>query len=350
LRRFGNVSLGALDLDAADRYYAGALAIAHEIGSAAEENNVLNGIALVSESRGDLSKAAAIFRQLLALNRQTQNQSGEQRSLSNLGDVLLDMGAVDAARENMEPAVKIARALGMHEALADDLASIADVDRIQGNLPRSLEACEEAWANAREAGAVNSQIAVLARKAEILLAQDDLTGARATLREYDSLRSHRVDATAWSDWLLAGSIAFAAHQPAEAASLAAGAVRKTAALRLPWEQARAEALLAEALLAQGDAAKARASAEQAWARIRDSQNGLARLEVGISYARVTGQPDRLPAIVSEARSRHAFGLELEGRLAQAQLSRDGSQLAALRTEALSRGFRYLARRAAEAGR
>jgi TolB-like protein len=349
LRRFGNVSLGALDLDAADRYYAGALAIAREIGSVAEESNVLNGMALASEGRGDLSNAAAVLRQLVALSRQTQGQRGEQSSLANLGDALLAMGEVDAARQNIEPAVKIARTLGAHEALADDLASMADVYRMQGNLPRALEVCEEAWANAREAGAVNSQIAVLSRKASILLAEDDLAGARATLRQYDRLGTAGVDVSAWRDWLLPAAIELAAHHPAEAAVWADNAIKQTATHRLPGDQARAEALLAESLLAQGERAKARTSAEQAWTRMRGSQNRLALLEVGISYARATGQADVLPAIVSEARSRQAYELELEARLAQAQLSGDSSQLAALRTEALSHGFRYSARRAAEAG-
>jgi TolB-like protein len=349
LRRFGNAALGALDLDDAARYYDRALAIAREIGSAAEESNVLNGMALVSESRGDLSQAAALQGQLVALSRQTGNHNGEQRSLSILGDVLLAMGEVDAARENIEPAVKIARSLGAHDALAGDLASMADVYRIQGNLPRAMEACEEAWVNAREAGAVNSQIAVLARKAEILLAEDEPTGARATLQKYDRLRTRGPDMAAWTDWLLPASVEFAMRRPTEAAALANNAIKDTAAHRLPWEQARAEALLAEILLAQGERAKARASAEQAWALVRDSQNRIARLEVGISYARVTRQAAGLPSIVSEARTRHAYELELDGRLAEAELSRDSSQLAALRNEALSRGFRYLARRAAEFG-
>jgi eukaryotic-like serine/threonine-protein kinase len=348
LRRFGNVSLGALDLDTADRYYAGALAIAREIGSVGEQSNVLNGMALASEGRGDPRKAAGILTQLVALSRQTQNRRGEQSSLANLGDALLAMGEVDAARQSIEPAVKIARTLGAHEALADDLASMADVYRIQGDLARALQVCEEAWAHAREAGGVNSQIAALSRKASILLAQDDLAAARATLRQYDRLGTGGVDVSAWTDWLLPAAIELAAHRPAEAAVLADKAIRETAAHRLPWDQARAEALLAESLLAQGERAKARTSAEQAWTRVRNSQNRLARLEVGISYARVTGQADGLPSIISEARSRHAYELELEGRLAEGQLSRDGAQLAALRIQALSHGFRYLARRAGEA--
>lgn len=348
LRRFGNVSFGELDLDGADRYYAGALAIAREIGSVAEEWNVLNGTALASEARGDLRKAAAILSQQQALSQQTQDQRGEQASLDNLGDALLAMGEVDAAREKIEAATKIARAVGNRQELADDLASMADVYRIQGDLPRALAVCEQALALAREAGAVNSQIAVLARKVRALLAEDDLAGAQAALREYDRLRAGGVNMSAWADWLLSASVAFAARQPAEAAVLAKDAAQNAGAHREPFDQARAEALLAESLLAQGERAKARASAEQSWARVRDSQYRLARLEVGISHARVTGQVEGLPSIVSEARSRHAYELELEGRLAEAELSHDASQLAAFRTEALSHGFRYLARRAAEA--
>jgi len=349
LRRFGNASLGALDLESADRYYGESLAIAREIGSAAEESNVLNGMALASVGRGDLKKAASVQQRLVALSRQTQDRGQEQRSLANLGDVLLYMGEVDAARENIEPASRIARDLGAHEALADDLASLADVYRIQGDLPRALEVCEEALANARAAGAVASQVAALSRQARLLLAEDDLSGARAALRQYDRLRTGGVDVSAWGDWLLPASIALASHQTAAAATLAADAAKNTAAHRLPWEQARAEALRAEALMNQAGDAEARATVQQAWERVRDSQHGLLRMEVGIAYARVTLQPDDLLPIIAEARCRHAYELELEGRLAQAQLSRNGSQLAALRTEAISRGFRYVARRAAEAG-
>ena len=348
LRRFGNTSFGALEMENADRYFAEALAIAREIGSVAEEFNVQNGRALASEARGDLTKAAAILSQLVALSGQIQDARGEQASLANLGDVLLGMGEVDAAGQKMEAAVKIARTLGVHAGVADDLASLADVYRIRGDLRRALSLAEEALANAREAGAVNSQIGTLSRKARVLLAEDDVAGARTALLEHNRLRAGAAYMSAWADRPLAASVAFAAHQPAAAAALANDAAKNAAEHREPWDEARAEAVLAESLLAQGDRAKARASAEQAWAHARDSQYRLVRLEVGISYARVTGQAGGLPSIVSEARSRHAYDLELEGRLAEAQLSRDRAQLAALRNEALAHGFRYVARRADEA--
>ena len=350
LRRFGNSSMMALDLDSADGYFAQALTLAREIGSLGEETNELNGMALSAHARGDLRNAAAIEERLVTLSRQTGQRGLEQSSLANLGDILLYMGQVNAARDHIEAAETIARAIHEPDALAEDLASRAELYLIQGDLPRALQLCGEALENARKSGAVNSQIAVLSRKVRVLLAGDDVAGARAALRDYQRLRGGNVNMTAMGDWNLAAAVAFAERKPAEAAALAADVVRKVSALRLPAQQARAEILLAESLLAQGERAKARASAGQAWSRVRDSQSRLLRMEVGTAYARVTGHTEVLPAIISEARSSGAYAPELEARLAQAELAHDPARLAAIRQEALSRGFRYLARRADESSR
>jgi hypothetical protein len=343
LRRFGNVSLVKLDLESADRYYAQALAIAHEIGSAAEECNVLNGMALVSAARGDPKKSAAIQERLLTIARRTQSPHLEQQSLNSLGDLLLSLGEVDAAKEKLEAATKIARGLGEREALADDLASLADLYRVHGDLSRALPLCQEALKNAREAGAVYSQVTTLSRMARILLAGGDLDGARKALDEYNRLRNGQHDMSILSDWTLPASVALAGHKPAEAAALATEAIRQTSAHRLPWEQAHAEAVLAESLFAEGDQEKARSAAEEAWTAQRDSQWRLARLEVGISYARVTGHAEELNRIIAEAHSMHAFQPELEARLARADLAHDAGEKAAVHADALSHGYLYLAR-------
>jgi eukaryotic-like serine/threonine-protein kinase len=343
LRRFGNVSLVKLDLDSADRYYAQALAIAHEIGSAAEECNVLNGMALVSAARGDPKKSAAIQERLLAIGRRTQSPHLEQQSLNSLGDLLLNLGEVEAAKEKLEAATKIARGLGVREALADDLASLADLYRVHGDLARALPLCQEALTNAREAGAVYSQVTALTRMARILLAAGDLDGARKALDEYNRLRNGEHDMSILSDWTLPASVALAGHNPAEAVALSDDAIRQTSAHRLPWEQAHAEALLAESLFAEGEQEKARSAAEEAWTAQRDSQWRLARLEIGIAYARVTGRTEELNRIIAEAHSTHAFQPELEARLARADLAHDAAERAAVHADALSHGYLYLAR-------
>jgi len=155
--------------------------------------------------------------------------------------------------------------------------------------------------------------------------------------------------SAWTDRDIAASLVLAEHHPSEAAALARDAARTAAAKRQPWFQARSEILLAEALLGQGMPDQARETAQQALNRIDNSQFRLIRLEVAIAYARVTRAPEALPFLIAEAHGRHAYELELEAKLAAAELSRDRGLLAAVLSEARSRGFRYQARRAAEAG-
>jgi hypothetical protein len=77
--------------------------------------------------------------------------------------------------------------------------------------------------------------------------------------------------------------------------------------------------------------------------VERSQCRLIAIEVGIARARVLSDAKSLPALVAEARSRQAYELELQGRLTKAELSHDGSQLAALRIEATNRGYRFLVR-------
>ena len=350
LRRLGNVSLVALDLVSANRYYREALQIAREIGSVAEEANVLNGMAMLEDGRGDLGKAAEIERRLIALGRETQNTGTQQSSLANLSDIMLASGEVDAAQENVEAALKVASAIGERESAADDLTSLAGIDRVKGDLQTARGLARQALANAEQTASIAAEMAAIEETARILMAQDDLPGAREAVRRAASLRNRGTDVSAWTDRAIAASLALAEHRLSEAATLAHDAAGAAASKRQPWFQARAEILLAEALLAQGLPEEARTAAQQALNRTQRSQFRLIRLEVAIAYARLTRAPEALPSLIAEAHRRHAYELELEAKLAAAELSRDRGLLVAVRTEALTRGFRYQARRAAEAGR
>ncbi len=342
-RRMGNADFAALNLGSADRNFAQALAIARQIGSLVEEANVLNGMALVSNARGDLKQSRELEERLVAIGEQTGNQRLEEASQANLAGALLEAGRIDAADGRIEAAIKIARAVGDRAAVADDLVSQAEVDRLRGDLALAGEACDEGLALSRQVALVNSPIAALAAKTRILLAADDLAGAQATFQEYDQLSKGAVDVSAFGDPSLPVAMALATGEASRAAMLAAALVRETAARGLTVQQARAEALLAEALFSQGKTAEARTAAESAWSKARGSQQRLDRLEVGITLARVARRPDLLPDLIAEARSSHAYELELKARMTTAQLAGDSQQLAAFRAEALSHGFKYLAR-------
>lgn len=344
-RRMGNADFAALDLEGADRNFAQALAIAREIGSLAEETNVLNGMALVSHARANLTHAEEIDDRLLAIGRQTGNLRLEQASQANLADTLLEEGRIDAAYEKVETATSMARAVGDRAAIADDLVSLAELERIRGDLVEADKTCREGLALSRETSSINTEISAFAERTRILLAADDLAGAQAAFEEYERLRKSGVDVSVFADRSLPVEMALAAGQSALAATLAEALVRETAAQGITVDQGRAEALLGKALLSQGKSAEARTAVESAWGAVRGSQLRLARLEISITLARVTGRPGLLPDLVSEAHSIHVYELELEARMAAAQLSGKTQELAALRREALSHGFKYMARSA-----
>jgi len=210
-------------------------------------------MALVSESRGDLSQAAA-FRGNWWRSAGRPVTTTRTAESVHPGDVLLAMGEVDAARENIEPredralSRRTRRPGGRLGQYGRCLPYSGESASRNGSLRRGMGECQGS-------GRREQPDPVLARKAEILLAEDEPTGARATLQKYDRLRTRGPDMAAWTDWLLPASVEFAMRRPTEAAALANNAIKDTAAHRLPWEQARAEALLAEILLAQGSGRK-----------------------------------------------------------------------------------------------
>jgi TolB-like protein len=342
-RRIGNADFAALNLESADRNFAQALSIAREIGSLAEEANVLNGMALVSQARDDLKHSQEIENRLVIIGNQIGNPRLEQASEANLAGALLDAGQIEAAQQKMSAALSIARAVGDRGAIADDLVSLAEMDRIRGDLATAGKTCDEGLELSREAAMVNAEVPALAAKTRILIAADDLAGAQAAFQEYTRLLKTGVNVSAFADRSLPVAMALATGQTASADELAAALVREMATQRLTFEQADAEALLAESLLSQGKPNEARTAAESAWARVRGSQHRLARLEIGITRAKVTARPDLLPELIAEAHSSHAYEIELKARMTAAQLEGRSEDLPALRGEALSHGFKYLVR-------
>lgn len=346
LRRTANARVvGALDLAGAERDYGDAIRLAREIGSPMEEANARNGMALALASHGDLHGSIAALREVVALGRKIPNTGIEEMGLDNLGEALRADGELDEARRDLQSALSIARASDHPDGAADELRTLAEIDEIEGDLGAARNTCEEAVALAGRT-ALQHRIDVLEQRARLLWMADDLAGARRALDDVARIPRSWPDASG-RDRLLRAVVALSAHQPADAVAFARQAVKTAANSRLVHEQARAEAVLARALLDSGQPEEARAVAQAATARVEHSQFRLVRLEVAIAQARVTGAVQALPDLIAEAHARHAYEWELEGRLAAAELSRNPAQLAALGTEAVSHRFHYVARQAAE---
>ena len=347
LRRVGNSRLVLMDLDGAERNYGEALKIARGIGSVEEESKILSGLAALQSFRGDLAENVRIQQQLIALSRVSQSRHQEQASLDLLAQALLELGKIEEARQAEQTALNIAREIGAQNGVAGELLTLSDISEREGNLSAARQSCGEA----QPLGARFSQeyhLAALQQKARLFLIDDDLAGARSALDEEAQARKNWPDSSGASHQLGA-RFALVVGKPAEAESLAREAIKIAAEHHLVHEQARAEALLGLALLAQGKSDAARTVMQQAMARIEHSQFRLIRLEVAIANACVTGAADQLPPLIREARTLNDYELEIEGRVASAQLAHNSAQLAAIQKEALSRGFRNIAREAAVPG-
>jgi len=347
LRRVGNSRVYLMDSDGAERNYAEALKIARGIGSVDEESNILSGLAALQSFKGDLAENVRVQEQLIALSRTSQNRHAEQAGLDDLAQALLEQGKIEEARQAEQTALRIAREIGAQIGVTGELLALSDIAEREGNLAAARQSCDEAQPLAARFPP-EYHVDALEQKARLLLIDDDLAGARRALDEEAQVRKTWPDGSG-AGHQLGARFALAAGKLPDAESLAREAIRIAADHRLVHEQARAEALLGLALLAQGKRDAARTVMQRAMARIDHSQFRLIRLEVAIANARVTGAADQLPPLIQEARTLNDYELEIAGRVASGQLSHNSAQLAAIQKEALSRGFRNIAREAEARG-
>jgi DNA-binding winged helix-turn-helix (wHTH) protein/tetratricopeptide (TPR) repeat protein/TolB-like protein len=362
----------------------------------------LNAIGTVLLARGDLAGARQRFDSVLTTSRQTGNRVDEGRSLSYQGLVLARLGSLGEARRLQEQAHEITQQIGdpvhgasMLAASAEVLMRLGDLPEAQrrlakalemkrqgenrlgiaetlglqaqlqarlGNLAEAKRLTGEQLALAREAGSRPLVASALQGSARWSLIEGDFPGARRQLEE--ALRDRAADGEeleAASARLDLADLTQLTGNPHEAARLASGVADWYGQRGMGGYRARALARLAQALLADGRRAPARTAAEQAEALAEAGEDLDLRLAVATATAPVraaTGDPasalDLLRWAVRESGRIGAVAAGLEARLQFGLLQRQtGDPAAAMATlqdvqrEAETRGFRWLARRAAE---
>jgi hypothetical protein len=295
-----------------------ALLLAREIGDIYLEGTLENDIGFIlrrmrlhAEALEKLYRARDIFRRL-------KRDVAVMVVTYNLGDVLADQGRVEAAAAEYESALSLSRSLEGKPYISHILELLGWVAIERGDLARGRTLCGEAHA---------------AADAEVLVTADAyLCIARIELDE--------------------GHFAAAAQQASKAAELFGNGGHVEG-------KARAQALQARALLADGRAQEAAASVAAARAAIAGIQSRRARAQVGVAAAQVqAAQPAQLAAaiaalreVVAEAEQTSSMVDQLEARLALADLlARAGDaegqqQFAAVAQAASTRGLVRLARKA-----
>jgi len=363
-RRIGNVKIST-DPQGAEQALRQALKIAEENGYKKEEADDLNGLAEVLAAQGRYTESGRIQRQLLADARAQHKAFGIQMFLNNLGEDEIAEGHLSEAKKLEEEAVSVSRQSGQKIGIAYGLMDIAYILRLEGDLGGAESAYKGATVSFRGTSLAGQAVS-RAGLAAIAWYRGRLSEASAEYQQTLGLPSGNVEDDGYIADIRLGWARLCVDQgvPEKAVLLAQQAVGTFNRTKRPDDEARARAVLAEALLANGALEDAAAEAERAAMLVSGGEGRVAKLFVSAAAAHVTAVIDqkrnpqnlaldlhRLELVASQAQSLNLLPLALEARLARDTIAlnanRPGSvaELKALQSEARSRGLLLIAKKA-----
>ncbi|HEV2847100.1 MAG TPA: tetratricopeptide repeat protein, partial [Thermoanaerobaculia bacterium] len=362
----------------------------------------VNALGTLLVSSGDLAGGRRRFEQVLATSRQTGSRTDEARSLHFLGLAAARQGAWKEAQRRHDEAYKIALGLQEPGKAAMMLAAIAEAQVRLGDLPGAERHFNQALAMKQRAQDKAGAAEILGSLAQLEYRRGNLAKAKAlsqnqariarsigsrtlaaaalqalsrwSLEEGDSKTAWRqLDQVAkeragMGDTMEAAAarlglanVAFRQGSFKEAEQIASELAAWYGARRMVGHQARALALEAGALLAQGRIGKAELSALRAYSICQQSDDIELRIEIFAAVAPIGAATDsarqalgHLRWGVSEAQriGYVSAGFEAQLMLGALQLQTGDAlhgraTLESVRRAAEARGFRRVAREAEE---
>jgi len=311
-------------------------------------------------NQGDLLQARTHLEEALSIQREMKNERGVASDLDDIGNVMLSMGDPAGALRVKEQALEIFRRIGNKFGERVTTLNIGEVLFAQGRLTDARAKYEEAMAGAQQLGDKRGVGYCLVDIARVLTAQDRLGDARTAAEDSIEIRKeiHGEVQIAESRIQLAETL-LEQDKPAEAESLARSAADVLDKQNALGDDALSYAVLARALLAEGKTQEARASANRALKIAQASGDVWMRFESALAVARAdeaTGKLSdarkELTPILAETVKFRSAGYGLEARLLQGeiafklgQFSAARAELTAVKSEASSKSFRLIARKA-----
>ena len=346
----------------AKQLYERSLAVFRETGNEFAVAWGLHSVANVLSDGGDLTGSRRLQEQALAIHRRIGDRGGEAGSLGNLASLLQYQGDFAGARRMHEQALAIFREVGEKGPAAIELNNLAIVLVAQGDLEGAHALLEEALALKRETGNRSSIAFTLAELGDLAAARGDLGAARKHHEEAARMREALAQKVRAAESRLA--LATVSLEEGQAAA-AERAARETAEVfrseKMTQLEGAARLALARSLAAQGKLGEARQAVREAARLLGDSQDRAVRLSLTVAAARVEGagggpaaaaSAERLAAAAAEAARMGHVALELEARLALAEVEGHSARPEArervrrLEEEARAKGFGLIATKAA----
>jgi DNA-binding winged helix-turn-helix (wHTH) protein/tetratricopeptide (TPR) repeat protein len=335
----GNGSSSAqalLDCENARQSYAAA-------GDRNGEARTLNDFAGLYYQLGDLNRAEKVFRNAIAVFREVDDIEGITAASANLGDVYLARGNLGEAARAIAGAIPGYREMGDKDGIALALNDLGDVERLQGHLEAALTTYRQAKATAHEIDDKRAMAYVLTGVGDLLVDRGDVTAARSSYEESLAIRKKTGEKqTAAETELALARLAIEEGHSADAETVIRKCKEQFHQDQQADDELAASIVLIDALLAESKVPEAESEAGQAKSLADKSANTLLRLQFEMMSARVEGLAGHftlasadLARTLKHAHSHQLLGLELETRLAVAELKNRSGQSVAARAESLS---------------
>ncbi|MGP0020819.1 MAG: tetratricopeptide repeat protein [Candidatus Sulfotelmatobacter sp.] len=365
LRASADVLSDGGDLPGAIHLYQQAEVIFREIGSEGGVASVLNNLGRVYEREGDLATSEKMYRQAQASFRLLDDNARLAVVTGNVARARMEQGDLPAAIHLFQDQLQLGDPSNTENAALAGYG-IAYALQMQGNLAGAKEGFERSLKLWQEKSNRNAAGYAMWSIGSVLLEQADLAGSRKMYEQALAIRNTAGDTLAIAETQLA--LADLSLEEAHSPVGEEAAVRKTLeifqAQKDRDDETGAWCVLARALIAQGNAAAAKDAVQHARSLSAKSQNPGIRWQTALTAAQIeiadkdlshsAGIPasKELAAIITKARELGFVGIQLDVRLALAEIEMKTGQttaaqahLTAIEADAKAKGYNLIARKA-----
>ncbi len=357
------------DLPRSIRLYQEALAIFQKNGSEAGVASVLNNLAVVYEAEGEHATAEKMYRQALASYRLLDDEARGATVTGNVAEERMEQGDLRGAIQLYEEQMRLGDAANSENA-AFAGRGIAYVHQLQGDLVGAKQRFEQSLAIWQKNDDQYFSAYAMWGLGSLLLQEADFSGSRKMYEQALAMRIAAGDkiTIAETQLALADLSLEEARSPAEQEAAVRQARDVFQKQKIRDDETQAWCILARALLAQGKNAAAEEAMRHARSLAAKSQNPNIRWPTAITATRIEiagkdlahsaagiAMQKELAAVVAKSRELGYQGIELDARLALAEIEMKAGQttagrahLTAVEADAKTKGYNLIARKATTA--
>ena len=357
------------DLPRSIRLYQEALTIFQKNGSEAGVASVLNNLAVVYEAEGEHATAEKMYRQALASYRLLDDETRGAAVTGNVAEERMEQGDLRGAIQLYEEQMRLGDAANTENtAFADH--GIGYVHQLQGDLVGAKQRFEQSLAIWQKNDDQYFSAYAMWGLGGLLLQEADFSGSRKMYEQALAVRTAAGDRITIAETHLALTDLSLeeARPPAEQEAVVRQALEVFQTQKVRDDETQAWCILARALLAEGKAAAAKEAMQHAQSLAAKSQDPNIRWPTAITAARIETAENNvahsaaagttrkeLATIITKSRELGYMGIELDARLALAEIEMKAGQtaagrehLTAIEADAKAKGYTLVARKAATA--